>query len=166
MSYCNEYTGDKKDGNFHCHACGEQVAVGFKHYHASDVPVLEKKIAALQRAIEEQREAVVVTAALMATRRLHHLHCIHESDKTTPVEHENRCDCCIATDAVLAKLDAAFGLNILESIQNQQRTRAPFSLIEVQKRNPFCCFLCGEIVRLPYKHICPALQVKQKEEMK
>ncbi len=34
---CNEDTGDKKHGGFYCQKCGEQVPVGFQHYHADEL---------------------------------------------------------------------------------------------------------------------------------
>lgn len=46
----NVWTGDKSHGNFYCHHCGDQVPIGFQHYHASDVPHLEQK----QSTINEQ----------------------------------------------------------------------------------------------------------------
>ena len=49
--YYDEYTGNKEDGNFYCKAGGDQVPVGFKHHHASEVPALKKKIASLEKLV-------------------------------------------------------------------------------------------------------------------
>ncbi len=44
----NEYTGNPKHGNRYCNKCGNQVPVGFKHHHGSDVPGLLKQIQELE----------------------------------------------------------------------------------------------------------------------
>ena len=52
--YCNEYTGNPTDGNKYCQKCGNQVPAGFKHYHAEDVPRLQRRIADVIDELEKE----------------------------------------------------------------------------------------------------------------
>jgi len=52
--YCNEHTGNPKDGNKYCQKCGNQVPAGFKHYHAEDVPRLQRRIADVIDELKEE----------------------------------------------------------------------------------------------------------------
>lgn len=57
IGFFNEPTGDRKDGNYYCYKCGEQVPVGVKHHHASEVPELKRRIAGLEAVVEQYRKA-------------------------------------------------------------------------------------------------------------
>ncbi len=58
--FFNEHTGNKKDGNYYCQECGEQVSIGWKHHHASEVPALKRRVAELEALIEQQRKSASV----------------------------------------------------------------------------------------------------------
>ena len=49
----NENTGNKEHGGFYCQKCGEQVPIGFQHYHADE---LLKKIREDEKTLKQLSE--------------------------------------------------------------------------------------------------------------